>query len=167
LGCDATLDEVDFVEELLMLGRRLYGRRQNGIVIPYKGVDASHRENDCHQNASTWARDHLGCKVIHGWMVFDIERAGFSLVIFNPHSIIETDDGERRDITPSGALQRYPFLDHEGDAADFVRIVYGNSVANLSYDPEQDTCQVNGYSFMKSISPNLSAAEGAGLGSDK
>jgi hypothetical protein len=133
------------VEELLMLARRLYARRQTGIVVPYTMVDSRHREFDCHQNAGTWARDKSGCKVVHGWMVFDHEKTSLglvSLVNFNPHSIIETDDGERYDVTPSQASQRYPFLDHEGDADNFVRIVQDNSLSILSYNPMQDACQV-------------------------
>jgi hypothetical protein len=134
------------VDELLTLARRLYARRQAGIVAPYKMVDASHREFDCHGNAGTWARDNPGCKVVHGWMVFDYERTSrglVPLVNFNPHSIIETDGGERYDVTPSRASQRYPFLDHEGDAESFVRIVTDNILAILSYNPAADAYQVH------------------------
>ena len=80
-------------------------------------------------------------------MVFDHERTSLGLVPlvnFNPHSIIETDDGERYDITPSRASQRYPFLDHEGDAENFVRIVQDNLLSVLSYNTTADACQVQG-----------------------
>jgi hypothetical protein len=55
-------------------------------------VDSSHREFGCHQNAGMWARDNPGCKVVHGWLVFDHEKTSrglVPLVNFNPHSIIE------------------------------------------------------------------------------
>lgn len=127
--------------ELLFLARQLYARRHLGIVVPYKMVDSRYREFDCHQNAGIWARDNPGLKVIHGWMVFDHEKTSnglVPLVNFNPHSIIEVDDGERYDVTPSRASQRYPFLDHEGHAADFIRIVQENLLAILSYNTLAD-----------------------------
>lgn len=127
--------------ELLMLARRLYARRQSGAVVPYKMVDSRHREFDCHQNAGTWARDNPGCEVVQGWLVFDHEKASrglVPLVNFNPHTIIEAADRERYDVTPSRASQRYPFLDHEGDPDDFVRIVQGNSLSMLSYNTLAD-----------------------------
>jgi hypothetical protein len=130
-----------FVEELLILARRLYARRHTGVIVPYKMVDASHPEFDCHQNAGLWARDNPGCKIVHGWMVFDHEKVSLGLiplVNFNPHSIIQTEDGGRYDVTPSQASQRYPFLDHEGDADDFVRIVQGHSISILSYNTLTD-----------------------------
>lgn len=135
------------MDELLTLAKRLYARRQTGIVVPYKMVDANHQEFACHYNADAWARDNPGCKVVHGWIVFDHERTSFGLVPlvnFNPHSIIETDDGERYDVTPSRASQRYPFLDHEGDAEQFMRIVLDDSLSTLSYNPLADACQVYG-----------------------
>lgn len=67
-------------------------------------VDVNHQEFACHQNAGTWARDNPGGKVVHRWMVFDHERTSrgvLPLVNFDPHSIIETDDDERHDVTPS------------------------------------------------------------------
>ncbi|WP_369725167.1 hypothetical protein AB8Z38_11610 [Bradyrhizobium sp. LLZ17] len=134
------------MDELLTLAKRLYARRQDGIVVPYKMVDETHREFECHQNAGTWARDNPGCRVVHGWMVFDHEKTSrglVPLVNFNPHSVIETDGGERYDPTPSRASKRYPFLDHEGDPESFVRIVQGISLAILSYNPSADAYQVH------------------------
>jgi hypothetical protein len=128
--------------ELLLLARRLYARRHSGIVVPYKMVDSRHREGNCHNNADLWAIENPDCKVIRGWMVFDHERTSLGLiplVNFNPHSIIEADDGTRYDVTPnSRASQRYPFLDHEGDADDFIRIVEDNSLTILSYNTLAD-----------------------------
>jgi hypothetical protein len=129
------------LSELLILARKLYACRHTGVVVPYKMVDSSHREFGCHQNAGMWARDNPGCKVVHGWLVFDHEKTSrglVPLVNFNPHSIIEGDDGDRYDVTPSHASQRYQFLDHEGDADDFIRIVQDNSLAILSYNTLTD-----------------------------
>jgi hypothetical protein len=128
--------------ELLTIARRLYERRHSGIVVPYKMVDSRHTEGDCHQNAGWWARDNAGCEVIHGWLVFDHEKASgglISMVQFNPHSIIQTENGERYDVTPSRASTRYPFLDHEGAHDDFVRIVESNSLSVITYNPSSDS----------------------------
>jgi len=119
------------MSELLLIARRLYERRYSGQIIPYKMVNPAHSEGECHQNAGLWAR---GCKAIHGWMVFDHERTSsglVSLVQFNPHTIIETDSGDRFDITPSQASRRYPFLDHEGPREHFIQVVKGNSLSSV------------------------------------
>lgn len=123
--------------DLLTIARRLYQRRQSGVVVPYKMVDERHVESECHQNAGTWVRDNIGYKVVHGWMIFDHEKASgglVSLVQFNPHSIVEADDGERFDPTPSRASQRYPFIDHEGTRGEFVDLVEGCALRILTYD---------------------------------
>ena len=75
-------------------------------------------------------------------LVFDYEKDTLGLVRlvnFNPHSISEADDGERYDVTPSRASQRYLFLNHEGKPDDFVRIVQGNSLSVLSYNTQSDS----------------------------
>jgi hypothetical protein len=127
--------------DLLAVARRLYQRRQSGLIVPYRMVDERHVEAECHQNAGTWVRDNTGFKVVHGWLVFDYERTTrglFSLVQFNPHSIVEADDGERFDPTPSRASQRYSFLDHEGSREEFIELVEGHALSVLSYDPFGD-----------------------------
>jgi hypothetical protein len=129
------------MSDLLLLARRLYRRRNSGNVVRYKMVDPRHTERDCHQNAGTWARVNPGNKAVHGWLVFDYESetAGpMPMVQFNPHTIIETEDGERYDVTPSRASRRYPFLDHDGSREDFVRIVEDNSLLVISYNPLTD-----------------------------
>jgi hypothetical protein len=74
-------------------------------------------------------------------MVFDHERTSgglVSLVQFNPHTITETDGGERFDVTPSQASTRYPFLIHEGPREHFIQVVEGNSLSVITYDPALD-----------------------------
>jgi hypothetical protein len=61
-----------------------------------------------------------------------------SMVQFNPHSIIQADNGERYDVTSSPASTRYPFLDHEGDRDDFIRIVESYSLSIITYNPSSD-----------------------------
>jgi hypothetical protein len=105
-------------------------------------VDSRYSKGDCHQNAGLWARDNAGCEVIHGWLVFDYEKTSGGLipmVQFNPHSIIQAENGERYDVTPSRASIRYPFLDHEGTHDDFVLIVESNSLRVISYNPVSDS----------------------------
>jgi hypothetical protein len=86
-------------------------------------------------------RDNSGCRPVHGWLVFDYEgtsRGLIPLVQFNPHTIVETDDGEGYDVTPSRASRRYPFLDHDGSREDFIRIVEGKSLVVFGYNPLMD-----------------------------
>jgi hypothetical protein len=127
---------------LLLLARQLYRRRAAGIVIPYRNLDESHTEGQCHQNAGLWARENPGWKVVHGWLIFDYEKTSrglVPLVNFNPHSVVEDPGGERFDPTPSRASARYPFLEHEGTAQDFIRLVQDNSLSILHYDVLADS----------------------------
>ncbi len=105
--------------------------------MPYQMLDEAHPEGECHQNAGTWARDNPGWKVVHGWLVFDYEHATSGLlqqVWVNPHSVVQNPDGKHVDPTPSKASQRYPFLEHEGAADDFIRIVQGRGLIRIDYD---------------------------------
>src|SRR4051812_49166630 len=124
------------MSELLQLARRLYERRATAMV-PYKMLDAGHVEGKCNQNAGSWVRDYPGWKIVYGWLVFDFESMSDGLlrvVRFNPHSVVESHDGERSDPTPSRASMRYPFLEHEGMPEDFTRIAQGDAVSILGYD---------------------------------
>jgi hypothetical protein len=131
----------DEPRELLVLARQLYARRASGIVVPHQMLDPQHLEGQCHRNAGVWARDNPGWKVVHGWLVFDHQKASFGLlplVQFNPLSVVEDSNGVRVDPTPSLASQRYPFLDHDGEADDFIRIVQGISLVCINYNTLND-----------------------------
>jgi hypothetical protein len=131
--------------ELLTLARRLYARRQTAAVVPYKMLDPGHLEGECHQNSERWARDNSGWKAIDGWLVFDytsLEPLSLPLVQFNPHSVVEDENGTRVDVTPSRASQRYPFLEHEGPRDDFIRIVENISLIRIDYDVMNDDISI-------------------------
>jgi hypothetical protein len=132
------------MSELLVLARRLYARRATGTVVPYRMLDPTHAEGQCHNNADRWAIDNPGWKPVHGWLVFDHEAAGLlAIVQFNPHSVVEDSNGVLVDPTPSRASQRYPFLEHEGPREDFIRIVESISLTRIEYDTLSDSISVN------------------------
>jgi hypothetical protein len=133
------------MSELLLLSQSLYRRKSAAQVVDYRHVDDSYLENFCHKNAADYAAKNPGWKVVHGWLIFDFEadtHGLLTLVQFNPHSILENQDGERLDVTPSRASRRYPFLDHVGTPLDFARIVDGNSICVIEYDPRNGICRV-------------------------
>jgi hypothetical protein len=133
------------MSELLVLARRLYARRATGTVVPYRVLDQTHVEGQCHNNADRWANDNPGWKSVRGWLVFDHEATSsgiIPLVQFNPHSVVEDSNGIRVDPTPSRASQRYPFLEHEGPEEDFIRIVESISLTCINYDTLSDSISV-------------------------
>ncbi|MCK1407878.1 methylamine utilization protein MauJ [Bradyrhizobium sp. 76] len=129
------------MDELLMLARRLYARRQAGIVAPTRWSIQIIKNSPV---TTTLAHGHETILAAKSFMVgwcFDHERTSLGLVPlvnFNPHSInIETDDSERYDVTPSRASQRYPSLDHEGyrDQPEAITAELLESVKELQRSP--------------------------------
>jgi hypothetical protein len=132
------------VTELLLLSQSLYRRKSTAQVVPYRHVNDGYLETFCHKNAADYASKNSGWKVVHGWLIFDYEadtQGLLKFVQFNPHSIVENQGGERLDVTPSQASRRYPFLDHVGTPLDFARIVEGNWISVIEYDPRNDFCR--------------------------
>jgi hypothetical protein len=121
--------------DFLELGRRLYERRTEAVVVPF--VERSlgvwrPDPNECHRNCDWWVLHNPDCKAIRGWLLFDF--GGFlTFVRFNAHSVLQEAGGNLIDITPSQASQRYPFMQHPGEEAEFISLVDGLKLVRFDY----------------------------------
>lgn len=127
--------------DLQALGKRLYERRGEAVVVPFveRSLDDWRPdERECHRNVDWWVMNNPGCKAVRGWLFFDMITTSEGLlkfVWFNSHSVVEEPNGKVIDITPSRASQRYPFIGHEGDEDDFTNLVDRRKIWRIEYSP--------------------------------
>jgi hypothetical protein len=124
--------------ELQALAARLYSRRGEAVVVPFnkRSVgDWQPIEGDCHRNVDWWVYNHPNSKPVRGWLFFDFRMlrilGGQPFVRFTAHSVVQDEDGTLRDITPSRASQRYPFIRHEGSDEEFISLVNVHQLGDL------------------------------------
>ncbi len=86
----------------------------NAATIPFRQVVFKDRtspvSNFCHENVRRYVAENPECSRVCGWLL----SCGF---IFDKHSIVESGDGSRFDITP--LRFETPFLEHPGAEGDF------------------------------------------------
>ena len=114
---------------------RLYERRSEGIitgVAEASNDDWTPSKNECHANVTDWCEHYLGHKPVRGWLYFDFDNL-LPIVRFNAHSVIENENGELFDITPSKASQRYPFIRAEESEEEFAFLVEELNTTIINY----------------------------------
>ncbi len=142
------------LEKLAAIGRGLYARHDAGVVVPFvekEGDGWAPAQGMCHANAKRWVAENPGCKAVPGWMVFDLRFWG--RFRFSAHSVIEEADGTRIDITPSPASRRYPFLQHDGEHEEFLKLIGSLMVQDLDYELATGAVIVRPLSLTPSAAP--------------
>ncbi len=125
--------------ELSRLVRDLVNRRDSASVIPRSKV--SHNEwqpelHACHANVEQWVALNTGLVAVRGWLAFDL-RAAIAFgqpgrLEFLAHSVVESADGVRADITPVPVdAGLYPFIEHANEDLDFEQLVSERGVIRL------------------------------------
>lgn len=123
---------VDFLTEV---ARQLYERRHQAVLVPFRdcaGPDFQPVEQACHSNVDEWCLSHPTHRPVRGWLVYESWLAqGFCR--FAPHSVVLDQHGELFDLTPTRAVQKYPFLrDHLTDE-EFVLMVSSRRLVHLDH----------------------------------
>jgi hypothetical protein len=115
------------------LVRRLYGRRDEGVLLRFEEVsvgDWRPEPHECYANTDYVARANPGWAAVRGWLYFEI---GPDLCPrFWAHSAVEKPNGDLVEITAQ-ASRPYPFIRHLGVAEDFDRLVAESSLMYLNY----------------------------------
>jgi hypothetical protein len=75
-----------------------------------------------------------------GGSFFDFRAAALMglepAIRFTAHSLVQSDSGERYDITPSPASQCYPFIEHPFGREDFDNLVNGRRLSHIDVEVE-------------------------------
>lgn len=122
--------------ELQALAVSLYARRGEAVVVPFseRSIDDwKPSEGQCHRNVDWWVLNTKST-AIRGWLFFDFHNTSLGLipfVRFTAHSLVQDEDGTLRDITPSKASQRYPFIRHDEGDGDFISLVEKHQLVHL------------------------------------
>lgn len=74
------------------------------------GGDWQPKQNECHENVDQCCALFPELSPVRGWFYFDLARS------FVFHSVVRKQDGLLSEITPSNAIDRYPFI--EANIAD-------------------------------------------------
>ena len=53
---------------------------------------------------------------------------------FTAHSLVQSDSGERYEITPSQASQGYPFIEHPFGNEDFDKLLQGRQLSHIDVE---------------------------------
>jgi hypothetical protein len=123
---------MDFLADL---ARRLYDRRQEAVVVPFRNCSSEAfqpAEQDCHRNVDLWCKGHPSHMPVRGWVIFEVySPLGFCRFI--SHSVVEDEDGVLFDITPTRASKRYPFLNDEMTEEEYVLLITSRKLVNLDH----------------------------------
>ena len=136
-------------DDLKAYALRLYERRAEGIFIRVADAqigDWEPLENQCHANVTTWCQKCSHEKPVRGWIYIDFITQPYlgapPHVQFISHSVIENEEGELFDITPTSVSTPYPFIRAEESEAEFEKFVEAlnaGGVKNLFYYPCEST----------------------------
>ena len=108
-------------EEYRQFTRALYDRRHEGVLPRRAKVgigDWGPAIHECYRNVDIWVHHNPRYRGIDGFIYFDwLAVLGF--IRFQPHAVIENENGELVDITPHGAEGDYPFIRHVGTREEY------------------------------------------------
>lgn len=123
---------VDFLREL---ARQLYERRHQAVLVPFRdcsGPDFQPTQQDCHSNVDEWCISHPRHRAVRGWFVYEAWLPqGFCR--FASHSVVLDEEGELFDLTPTRAVQRYPFLRNHLTDEEFVLMISARRLVRLEH----------------------------------
>ena len=117
------------------IGRRLYARREEGVITNFAKVkigDWRPTEHECHRNVTTWCEHQTDHKPVRGWLLFDFDNF-LPFVRFTAHSVIEDENGDLVDITPTRGSQPYPFICAEEDEEAFASLIEEHGLTNFDF----------------------------------
>jgi hypothetical protein len=123
---------MDFLADL---ARRLYDRRQEAVVVPFRNCSSEAfqpAEQDCHRNVDLWCKAHPSHVPVRGWVVFEVYTL-LGLCRFVPHSVVGDEDRILFDLTPSRASRRYPFLKDELIEEEYVLLITSRRLLHLDH----------------------------------
>jgi hypothetical protein len=109
------------------------GEAQRLLRAEVRAPDWEPQPNRCHENVTIWCESNQGYVPVRGWLFFDLP--GLPHARFVAHSAVRTPDGQLYDITPSNAMQEYPFLEAQLSEEDFADLVEGQGRGQL--DPRK------------------------------
>ena len=124
-----------YPEEIKKYIIELFERRSEGTVIQkveIKECGWKPEFHECHNNVDFWCRSNPEYIPVRGWLFFALNYEA-NFVWFQQHSVILTPGKTLVDITPSNALDSYPFIiAKESDDDFFAKEIYLNG-GNLTY----------------------------------
>jgi hypothetical protein len=121
------------IPDLKAIARRLYERRNDGVMIPFRADPEgrfSPNRNECYENCARWTDLYPADDIVRGWLVLDYREVNEAYRFF-PHPIIQDAAGQRFDITISMPI--YPFLEIETTEQEFVDLVAGHQIMLLDH----------------------------------
>ena len=105
----------------------LFERRDEGALVQKATIEQCEWKpdfNECHNNVDTWCRSHPEYKPVRGWLFYALGYEA-DFVLFQQHSVMLTPENKLIDITPSKAVDEYPFIiARESDEDYFAKDVH-------------------------------------------
>lgn len=116
------LPKIPQTEGLRALALALYQRRGEGTICRRSKVaigDWQPQMHRCTWNVDTWVHHNPTHRRVYGYLYFDFDRY-LDHVRFQPHCVVEIEDGSLVDITPHDSEGDYPFIRHVGTDEEFL-----------------------------------------------
>ncbi|WP_157158015.1 hypothetical protein [Bradyrhizobium genomosp. III] len=124
--------------EIEKLIAELHALAATAQVYPFQPLLAKAKEHDCHRNVDLFVSQNAGHRTVRGWLIFDFRNLFLlglqPIVRFTAHSLIENEQGQKIDITPSRASQPYPFIEHPFGETDFMSLVDGRQISHIDVE---------------------------------
>ncbi len=113
----------------------LFERREEAAFVQMASIEEREWKpdlNECHNNVDFWCKEHPEYKPIRGWLFYALGYEA-DYVLFQQHSVMLTPENTLVDITPTIALDSYPFIiAKESDEEFFAKDEYVTQ-GNLVY----------------------------------
>jgi len=107
----------------------LFERRNDGVFVQKATIEECEwtpELNECHNNVDFWCKAHPEYKPVRGWLFFALGYED-EHVLFLLHSVMLTPENSFVDITPTRAVDSYPFIvADESDDEFFAKDKYLN-----------------------------------------
>jgi hypothetical protein len=147
--------------------------RMASRLVPYRTIEAAGWKpapGECHRNVDRIVAHCRQFSPVRGWLIFDMDTGSgglVSVVRFAAHSVVQTDDEQLVDITPSPGAGRYPFIIHPGPPEEFRMLVEHWSLPYVDCPAVAQTseflrfgCRRNGFTGpLRNAYPNILVGE--------